>query len=150
MQNDQRTDVFGKTGDSAETNPRRQLSVASRVSLMATSILFWIVGSTLPPSEPVLRAFAKIVSVLSFLNYATWTGKRHLIGVLDFVAVHLSVVVFVWMLRNRSPVFWVNVLGVLVTFFAWKSKTQAWQQLFVHVIALFNLWLFGRLATWKA
>lgn len=110
---------------------------------MATSVLFWIVGSTLPDSEWLLRLFAKAVAVLSFFNYATWTGKRHVIGVLDFIAVHLSVLIFCFKLWGRSPAFVANVVGIVATFVAWRSKTEAKDQVLVHLIALFNLFMFG-------
>ena len=114
---------------------------------MGTSVLFWVVGSTLPKSEPMLCFFAKLVSVLSFLNYMTWTGRRHIVGVLDYIAVHSSVLYFLWTLRGRGPVFFANVFGVGATFVAWKSKKKAKHQVIVHLIALLNLYLFGVLAS---
>jgi hypothetical protein len=113
---------------------------------MGTSVLFWVVGNTLPPSEELLRFFARLVSVLSFLNYFTWTGTRHIVGVADFVAVHLSVLVFLWKLQGRSSAFLANVVGVVATFVAWRAKSKASDQVYVHLIALFNLWAFGVLA----
>ena len=139
------------TGDSVvqrdTVNPRRQLSVASRLTLMTTSVLFWVVGNTLPDSEWLLRELAKLVSVLSFLNYATWTGTRHAIGVLDFVAVHASVLIFLFRLSGKSPAFLVNLVGVVATFVAWRNKSVASDQILVHFIALFNLWMFGFLSS---
>ena len=117
---------------------------------MTTSVLFWVVGNTLPDSESTFRFMSKIVAVLSFLNYATWTGKRHIVGILDFVAVHASVLFFLMTLIGRRSVFLVNVVGVVATFFAWKQKRTASDQIFVHLIALFNLWVFGVLASLKA
>jgi hypothetical protein len=116
---------------------------------MGTSVLFWVVGTTLPESESALRTLAKVVSVLSFLNYATWTGERHFIGVLDFVAVHVSVLTFVISLRGRPPAFLANVVGVIATFVAWRTKRKASDQILVHAFALFNLWMFGVMASLK-
>ena len=117
---------------------------------MTTSVLFWVVGNTLPDSEWQFQMLARLVSVLSFLNYATWTGQRGVIGALDFVAVHVSVLVFLLRLRGRNPVFLLNVLGVFATFLAWRTKRKASDQLLVHVIALFNLFLFGTLVRVKS
>lgn len=116
---------------------------------MVTSVLFWVVGTTLPDSESHLRLLSKVVSVLSFLNYATWTGKRGVIGTLDYIAVHTSVCVFLFGLSGRRPVFLLNVLGVLATYVAWRRKENASGQILVHGIALFNLFLFGVLANLK-
>jgi len=113
---------------------------------MGTSVLFWVVGNTLPPSEGTLRFFARLVSVLSFLNYFTWTGTRHIVGVADFLAVHASVLVFLWQLRERPAAFLMNMVGVVATFVAWRTKSKASDQVFVHLMALFNLWAFGVLA----
>jgi len=152
-------DVKHVTGDSArvgnsavrvQVNPRRQLSVASRVTLMTTSVLFWVVGDTLPDSEWLLRALSKVVAVLSFLNYATWTGTRHIVGVLDFAAVHASVLVFLFSLIGRPTAFVANLVGVVATFVAWRNKSRASDQIFVHLIALFNLWMFGIMASLKS
>lgn len=116
---------------------------------MATSVLFWVVGSTLPDSESHLRLLAKVVSVLSCLNYATWTGNRGIIGILDFVAVHVSVLVFLVGLRGRSPAFVANFVGIVATFVAWRNKRKASDQILVHFIALFNLFMFGVMASVK-
>jgi len=116
---------------------------------MTTSVLFWVVGTTLPESESTLRILAKVVAVLSFLNYATWTGERHIIGVLDYIAVHLSVLVFLISLHGRPPAFLANVVGVIATFVAWRNKRKGSDQILVHAIALFNLWMFGIMASVK-
>jgi hypothetical protein len=113
---------------------------------MSTSLLFWIVGNTLPDSEAVLRVLSKVVAVLSFLNYASWTGKRHLVGVLDFIAVHTSVAVFLVSLLGRPLPFLANVVGVVATYFAWRNRRQKSDQICVHLIALFNLFVFGLMA----
>jgi hypothetical protein len=134
---------FTVDSEAQAVKPRRQLSVASRLTLMTTSVLFWVVGNTLPDSEWLLKLFSKIVAVLSFLNYATWTGRRHAIGVLDYIAVHLSVIIFCFKLWGRSPAVVANVVGIVATYTAWRNKRQAKDQVFVHLIALFNLFAFG-------
>jgi hypothetical protein len=119
------------------------------VALMSTSVLFWVVGNTLPDSEALLRSLSKLVAVLSFLNYATWTGKRHIVGVLDFIAVHASVAVFLLSLIGRPAPFLANVVGVVATYFAWRNRRQKSDQILVHLIALFNLFVFGLMARHK-
>lgn len=110
---------------------------------MTTSILFWVVGNTLPDSEWLLRLMSKTVAVLSFFNYATWTGQRGVIGTFDILAVHFSVLVFCFKLWGRSPAFAANVVGIVATFVLWKSKREAKEQILVHLIGLFNLFMFG-------
>lgn len=122
---------------------RKQLSVAGRVLLICTSVLFWIVGNTLPESETILKFMSKVVSILSLLNYATWTGQRGWIGFLDYIAVHLSVLIFMFRLLGKSPEFLVNWFGIICTYYAWKTKSRAEGQLVVHGLALFNIFLFG-------
>jgi hypothetical protein len=139
-------DILDKTN---EIPLRKQLSVVGRVLLICTSILFWVVGNTLPESESVLRFMSKLVSVLSIANYATWTGERGWIGFFDYIAVHVSVVIFCFRIWGKPSFFLANWFGVLCTFYAWKGKTRAEQQLLVHLIALFNIFLFGILLQYK-
>lgn len=123
--------------------PRKQLSVAGRIALISTSVLFWVVGNTLPESESVLKFFSKIVSLLSILNYITWDGRRGWIGILDYIAVHISVILFMFRLLGKPSHYIVNWLGILATFLLWKTKTKPEGQLLVHLMALLNVFLYG-------
>lgn len=139
-----------KSNGQEQLNPRKQLSVAGRASLMFTSILFWFVADTLPDSENFFKICAKIVSVLSFFNYATWTGTRGIIGTVDFVAVHFSAACFILRLFSKPFAFSSNLFMSFATWYAWKHKTNAEGQLAVHVIALINLFMFGLMCRAKS
>lgn len=141
--NDEQTTMDKKIPLDQNILKRKQLSVAGRIALICTSILFWVVGNTLPESEYILKLFSKIVSVLSILNYTTWNGQRGIIGTLDFLAVHISVIIFMFRLLGKPSHFMIHWLGILITFILWKTKTKAEGQLWVHLIALFNIYIYG-------
>ena len=111
---------------------------------MCTSVLFALVAQFL--QHTLLQWIGVVVSILSFANYAFYTGVFTIISLIDMIAVFASGLLFVIISilnLSKSILYSINVILAALTFRLYRHRINPDDQVYVHLMSLGNMLLFG-------
>lgn len=109
-----------------------------QAALCFTSLLFLKQGFGF--QDEWLRLSSICVGIASFLNYAFYTGRKNIISYVDWALVYTGGLLFLWRsLQNKQQT---NVFLVGLTLSTYLQRQRAGHQLYVHLVAYFNMLIY--------